>query len=74
MCLEEGRKKTWHTRSIPSSPQEINLFARAARLKIGKPQTIGVRINCPDFVRRQEDYREPKFVLSLVFICVLWKY
>lgn len=38
------KKKTWHTRNIPSSPQEINLFERAARLKIGKPQTIELEL------------------------------
>lgn len=39
-----GEKKTWHTRNIPSSPQEINLFERAARLKIEKPQTIELKL------------------------------
>lgn len=29
-----------HTRNIPSLPQEINLFERAAGLKIGRPSTI----------------------------------
>lgn len=41
---EKEKKKTWHTRNIPSSPQEINLFERAARLKIGKPQTIELEL------------------------------
>lgn len=40
ICVFGERKKTWHTRNIPSSPQEINLFERAARLKIGRLQTI----------------------------------
>lgn len=63
-----------HTRNIPSSPQEINLFERAARLKIGKPQTIALELIAQIFVRSQEDSRELKFVLCLVFMCVLWKY
>lgn len=41
---QKKQKKTWHTRNIPSSPQEINLFERAARLKIGKPQTIELEL------------------------------
>lgn len=41
---KKTKKKTWHTRNIPSSPQEINLFERAARLKIGKPQTIELEL------------------------------
>lgn len=44
MCVWRREKKTWHTRNIPSSPQEINLFERAARLKIGKPQTIELEL------------------------------
>lgn len=43
----------WHTRSALSSPQEINLFERAAGLKIGRsPKTIALGINCPVFARR----------------------
>lgn len=38
--LERGEKKTWHTRKILSSPQEIILFERVAGPKIGKPQTM----------------------------------
>ena len=46
MCVwrKGEKKKTWHRRNIPSSPQEINLFERAARLKIGKPQTIELEL------------------------------
>lgn len=39
-----GGGGTWHTRNILSSPQETNLFERAARLKIGKPQTIELEL------------------------------
>lgn len=38
------RGGTWHTRNILSSPQETNLFERAARLKIGKPQTMELEL------------------------------
>lgn len=44
ICAFGSGEKTWHTRNIPSSPQEINLFERAARLKIGKPQTIELEL------------------------------
>lgn len=54
-----GGEYAWHTRSALSSPQEINLFERAAGLKIGRsPKTIALGINCPVFARRREDSRE----------------
>lgn len=40
----KNNNKTWHTRSIPSLPQKINLFGRAARLKIGTPQTTALEL------------------------------
>lgn len=43
MCVWGGGG-TWHTRNIPSLPQEINLFERAAGLKIGRPQTIAMEL------------------------------
>lgn len=48
----------WHMRSALSSSQEINLFERAAGLKIGKPQNNSAGINCPVFARRREDSGE----------------
>lgn len=44
ICVFGRGKKTWHTTNILSSPQEINLFERAARLKIGRPQTIELEL------------------------------
>lgn len=45
ICVfRKGGGKTWHTRNILSSPQETNLFERAARLKIGKPQTMELEL------------------------------
>lgn len=37
LCFGGG---AWRARNAPSSPQEINLFERAAGLKIGGPKTI----------------------------------
>lgn len=42
---EEGGKKTWHARNNLSSPQETNLFERAAGLKIGgSPKTMQLEL------------------------------
>lgn len=72
---EKGGKK--HARNNLSSPQETNLFERAAGLKKkigGMPQNNATRVNCPDFEGRRGDPREAKFVLALVFIRVLRKH
>lgn len=73
VCLEEGKKKkTWHTRNIPSSPQEINLFERASRLKIGKPQNNRVGINCPDFCAKARRLQRAKVCSPSCFhMCVM---
>lgn len=42
LCFGGG---AWRASNAPSSPQEINLFERAAGLKIGRPQNNSVGIN-----------------------------
>lgn len=65
-------KKTWHTRNIPSLPQEINLFERAAGLKIGKPQNNSVGINCPDFCEKARRLKRAKVCSPSCFqMCVM---
>lgn len=66
-----GGGYAWHTRSALSSPQEINLFERAAGLKIGRsPKTIALGINCPVLARRREDSGEETLAPGSVCVCV----
>lgn len=66
VCFGGG---AWHARNVLSSPQEINLFERAAGLKIGTPQNNSIGINCPEFARRRGDSREAKLAKPFPHVC-----
>lgn len=74
VCLERerGRGGTWHARNNLSSPQETNLFERAAGLKIvGCPKTMQLEL-IARILSEGEETPERQSLYSLLFSYVCY--